>query len=255
MKNDSKLFKQVSKLSHASQQTRTTKKYNYFHLSDIIQLQPQQVAHINQTHAWINVKKLLGLQYIHETFDYTYIIVCDAEIKIIPKYMDHMKALEEVCDRGEILGTELHGDTPIVQKINRSSMNMLPQEWLPKLLDITNNARYLAWFSNLPIYESRYLTEFFHTLGKDYIDRLIYYSFDHVVYYLFCLYKGYWGAKRIEDYGHSVGLECTYQANVYQDIASKFPLLWVSYRIYSKIPEFIESTADKSFIVFHRDRT
>ena len=33
--------------------------------------------------SWINAKKLLGLKYIYQTFEYEYIIICDAEIKFL----------------------------------------------------------------------------------------------------------------------------------------------------------------------------
>jgi hypothetical protein len=227
-------------------------KCKYFLFNRICQ--NKTIRYIHRHNSWINSKKLLGLKYINEQFDYEYIIICDSEIKFLKKNIDYYSLIKSVCDKAIILGTDLNGECNIIQSINSKCISVLPNEWHNTLIEITNNKTFLAWFSNIPIYEKKYLSEFFDTLGINFIYKLSYFSFDYVIYYLFLCYKGYWKLQNIKEYGYSDGLECSIDEKMFKDVSSKFPLLWVSNRIYIKCVDYIENKNCNVFIIFHLDR-
>ena len=179
-------------------------------------------------------------------------IICDAEIMFLNKKGTY-EAIKKVCQRAEIMGTELIGDTEPVQTINQQSIRVLPYEWRQELKALTNHYRFIAWWSNIPVYERKYLPEFFKILGSNYLGKLNFYSFDHVIYYLFLVYRGYWKFCPIEKYGHSVVLECSPYLNVFKDVSKHFPLLWVNYQTYVQDLMYFQENPDV-FMVFHLDR-
>lgn len=230
-------------------------KYNdklkqYVILSDICDI--KLFEHFSINRSWVNVKKLLCLQHIYKTHNYKYYIVCDAEIRFLKKSntTDHIK---ELCDTKQFLGTETIGHLVVVQNINKTSISLLPEEWHDKLKDLTNNYKLLAWWSNIPIYETKYLDEFYNVLGKDYILKLTFYSFDHVIYYLFLVFKGYWSIISTETFGYSVILECYSDLKAFKAISNVFPLLWTNYKTYIQDPDYFNNH-DKIFMIYHLDR-
>lgn len=230
-------------------------KYKRFLLTDICS--EKRFRLFEYKRSWVNVKKLCGLKHIYLTMpSYEHILVFDAEIKIINKDVDHVGLIREVCERAEILGSGKY-KSPCWHALNihRCSIRMLHRGWRRGLNALTNNGCYCAWFTNIPIYERKYLGEFFDVLGPGFENNLSYFSFDHVIYYLFLAVRGYWKLRNIEDFGHSVGLECSNDINPYIDASKQFPLLWVRDSIYRENKEYIEKEDKRAFISFHRDRT
>lgn len=146
------------------------------------------------------------------------------------------------------MGTEHNGGAEIIQRINGAAMSMLPGEWGVRLSEMTNGKRFLAWFTNVPVYERKYLGEFFEVLGEDFYKKVTYHSFDYVIYYLFLAYKGYVSFERVD-----VGLEYYPRADKFKEISEKYPLLWVTNRIYAGDPEYF-GAHPHVFMIFHLDR-
>jgi hypothetical protein len=60
--------------------------------------------------------------------------------------------------------------------------------------------------------------------------------------------------QNINEYGYNDGFECSIDENVFKDVSSKLPLLWVTNRIYVKCVDYIENKDCNVFIIFHLDR-
>ena len=224
-------------------------KFRALFLEDLCALRDMW-GEFDRARSWINVKKLLGVRHLYRTTEFASILVVDAEVTFIPQKegVSHEALVKMSCDRACIIGTEHNGDAPIIQKINHNAMSVLPRDWYDRMCELTNSRRFLAWFTNIPIYERKYLGEFFEAVGEDFVRKLTYHSFDHVVYYLFLAYKGYVTLDRVD-----VGLECYPHIDKFVQISGKYPILWVTNRIYINDPEYF-MRHPHTFIVFHLDR-
>jgi len=225
-------------------------KYNFFFLEDLIDLRRYR-KRFNEVGSWINVKKFVGLKHLHDTTQFDHFLVIDAEVKFLTSpelCCDYEAFVKQSVDSRVIIGTCINGKHEVIQTINNTSMDLLPSEWRTKLEELTCNKEYLAWWSTIPIYERKYLDDFYEVLGPDYFTKLVYRSFDYVIYYLFLIFKGYVTLKTVP-----WGLECSPRLEHFLEISAENIILWVSRRIYDKDPEYFKSRPEV-MIIFHLDR-
>ncbi len=227
--------------------------YHAIIIEDLIRLDHETRQSFDRVGSWINVKKLLGLKFIFKNTSFDHILIVDAEIRFIvpsinPSAMLYELFVQKSVSSKVIIGTDLNGRSEVVQSINLSSMSVLPSNWLPRLSMLTNNGQFLAWWTNVPIYERKYLKDFFNMIGDDFVDKLVYRSFDHVIYYLFLAFRGY-----ISFINVPYGLEPSPYLSHFQEVYNSYPLLWVNNKIYSKHKDWFIDKPD-IFMVFHLDR-
>jgi len=222
-------------------------RYMHFVLEDIMPLSNDLRRLFDNRRSWINVKKLQGLKHLYETTTYDHIIVIDAEIKFLTFTAGAEALIKKSVDTKTILGTDNY-NRRLASAINRSTINILPQTWEPKLLALTSQTQYIAWWSTIPIYERQYISGFLASLRPDYITQLDYHSFDFIIYYLYLAYFEYVTLKRLP-----FSIELAYTINEFDIISKDNLVLWVNSRMYHTNPSYFNSKPEL-LLVFHLDR-
>ena len=127
----------------------------------------------------INVKKIFGLLKLYQEFDR--IIVTDDEIELY----DFLSP-EDILNTSKNLYAFHSVNNKYLERVISSPLRLLISE-AEKELILTNfcNKNYYGWFSNLPVYESKYLPSFFDRYNLNYpldFDKLVFEDFDFILY-------------------------------------------------------------------------
>jgi hypothetical protein len=138
-----------------------------------------QISTFLKTRSIINVKKLFGLMQIYKNFDQ--VIISDDEIHLydlltpqdILRLQNNYYAFHKVSNK-------------YLERIISSPLRILDndveKEIIFKIFALNN---YYGWFSNLPVYESKYLPAFFSRYGLSGIsdfDKITFEDFDFILY-------------------------------------------------------------------------
>lgn len=145
---------------------------------------PEEFKNTTREDGIINIKKLYGISYLKN--DYDYIIVIDAE-SIIIKKIDLMQICDEFFNNKILWGMPISDNNNVVPKIFSDSRSFFDEK--SKIKD----DNLVFWFSNMCIYKSDTLDDFFKvTKLLDNFDKLTFWSFDYYIYmYYLLLYQGF----------------------------------------------------------------
>jgi hypothetical protein len=167
----------------------------------------------------ITFKKYFALDLLKEKYEY--LATCDSEIEFVSCDFVNEK-FKNFCERKIIIGSTV--DSPInvvnpfeilpqsklievVEKINKTSAALFNEEEIERISKF--NFRFYFWFSDIPVYDSKILIDFFNHINfnetqyENFIKKLNYYTFDFIIYAYYCLmYKDY-KTLNIKDYGIS----------------------------------------------------
>lgn len=138
-----------------------------------------QILSYVKTRSIINVKKLFGLSQIYKEFDK--VIISDDEIELF----DDLKP-QDILDIKNNFHSFHRTSNKYLERIICSPIRLIdnPIEKSTIFDDFCKN-NYYGWFSNLPVYESKYLKKFFTRYNlknnKDF-DKLVFEDFDYILY-------------------------------------------------------------------------
>ena len=191
-------------------------------------------------------KKFYALDKLRDK--YSYYIVCDAEIMIIPENFNKknvLKKVENIYNNKIIYG----GIGEKVNNIIRKSINIFKSNDDKKRLD---NNLYYFW-SDLPIYKGSDLTGFFSKI--DY-KNLEHQHFEHQIYLNYLLlYKNFRLINITELIGVKNSLENFYTENIEtldKLRENKYGFSWISAKLYLKHKKYLNQHG--TFILYHCDR-
>jgi hypothetical protein len=184
----------------------------------------------------ITLKKFIALDILKK--EYKYLCTVDSEIEFVNTNKVDVK-LENYCNKKIIIGstvnevrtvtnpfyvvpqTEL---VKVIEKINKESSNLFSNDEKEILFNMISN-RFYFWFSDIPVYQSELLIDFFNHIQfseSTYVDfskKLNYYSFDYIIYVYFCLlYKNY---KILDIKNHNINRNWSLESipyDVYLDV-------------------------------------
>ena len=147
-------------------------------------------SRIFTNHGIINIKKFYALKHLQNKYEY--FIVIDSESEFI-RNVDIYSICEEIYNKKELYGNTVWGfeytGIDFIRNRCKSYFQQHPQ--YAKLFEREKNL-YL-WFSNLPVYKSEYLSEFFSVINYDENFKLLNnFDFDHYIYmYYLILYHDF----------------------------------------------------------------
>ena len=157
----------------------------------------------------ITLKKYIALDVLKN--DYIHLCTVDSEIDFVSVENVNEK-LEKFCEKkiiiGATVGSERYVKNPfyvipqsellkIVEKINDECLTIFSDEIRKQIRNKISNKFYF-WFSDIPVYDSKLLIEFFNLINfnkntyYEFSTKLNYHIFDFICYVYFCiLYKDY----------------------------------------------------------------
>lgn len=199
------------------------------------------------------VKKLFALDCLKN--NYLYVICMDAEIIFLEK-KGWNEAAKKIIDRKCWFGGQLNPRMIGEQRIVQCSMTELPPYGsVPE--DYFKNIEnfYYTWWWDLPVYKAEHIDKFLQWVRwdekNDFLSKITWYTFDHVVYQLFtCIFEGYQFQKII---GHCHSLEFS-STNVVEFMAEHIAQIhWVNGMAFAQNPGFY---LEHEFLaVYNIDRT
>lgn len=137
----------------------------------------------------ITAKKFYALKTIYNSAKFENLIVIDAETEFLNKDIDKIERNIELVLSSNIIPCIYENSHS--ELVIGNSINVLPESWREKLLELTMQKKLSHWFTQgIPIYQKKYLKEFFETLG-DFEKKLNFWTFDYVIFYLFLAYRRY----------------------------------------------------------------
>jgi hypothetical protein len=154
----------------------------------------------------ITFKKYFALHLLKN--QYSYCATIDSEIEFI-NTNNILDKFETFCNNKKIIGSSINTNDfrhALIKDINSScSIFYKDTEHYDKLRDITNNFNIYFWFSDIPIYDMSYITEFFEFIGFNnyniFVEKISWSVFDYIPYvYYVTLFKDY-SIINIKDYG------------------------------------------------------
>lgn len=198
----------------------------------------------------VTQKKWFALSKLRST-DFTHFLVCDSEIEPILENFTEENILSKI--NGNVVFAGMTNNL-IFKEINETCSEFFP-DYQTDLEDLTQSFRLYFWFSNIPVYHSEYLDEFFGLINKQNI-TLKYFHFDYIIYvYFLLIFKDFTITNFSEIINSGYSLEHTFTNNIV--ILEKIGKLgynfdWVSKKQYEKLPEFYQNNG--TFLKFHLDR-
>ena len=138
----------------------------------------------------INIKKYFGLKQLQNKYEY--LIVIDSESEFV-KNVDLYEICNEIYEKKELFGNTIWNfEYTGVDFIRNRCKEYFKSHPSYALLFEQEKNLYL-WFSNLPVYKSEFLDEFFSVIDYDKnIANLNGFDFDHYIYmYYLILYRGF----------------------------------------------------------------
>ena len=191
-------------------------------------------------------KKFYALDKLRDK--YSYYIVFDAEIMIIPENFNKknvLKKVENIYNNRIIYG----GVGEKVNNIIRKSINIFKSNDDKKRLD---NKLYYFW-SDLPVYKGSDLSDFFSKIDYTNLECQ---HFEHQIYLNYLLlYKNFRLINITELIGVKNSLENFYTENVKtleKLRENKYGFSWISAKLYLKHKKYLNQQG--TFILYHCDR-
>jgi hypothetical protein len=200
--------------------------YNYKNYKTIIledYLTPDTINNIIAKNVIITFKKYFGLELLYKKYDY--IAIIDSEVKF--KNTDNIYNLfKEYCNNKQILGANIKKDNRfynMAQDINISSSMFFNDKEIDILKNITNNFNFYFWFSDIPIYDCKYIGDYLIYINfNDYIafiNKINFYVFDYISYIYYMILNDNYSVIDISNY----------------DISRNWSLEGCNYDIYNKV--------------------
>lgn len=238
-------------------------KYNYKKIYKVIVLenyiQKSFIEMIINKKIIITFKKYFGLNLIKT--QYKYCATVDSEIEFI-NTNNIFEKFKTFCNNKKIIGSSINTNDfrhKLIKDINESSSIYFKNtENYNKLINITNNFDMYFWFSDIPIYDMSYITEFFEFINfNDYnkfIEKTSWHIFDYIPYaYFVILFKDYTFIN-IKDYGltRDWSLE-SMPIKTYKQVIDKtnYRPLWLIYNTYNENKHSIEN--NDIILIYHRN--
>jgi len=173
--------------------------YNYKNYKTIIledYLTTDTINNIIAKNVIITFKKYFGLELLYKKYEYIAIIDSEVKFKNTNKIYNLFK---NYCDNKIILGTNIKKDNKfynMVKDININSSMFFTITDLNILKDKTNDFNFYFWFSDIPIYDCKYVSNYLNYIKfNDYISFINltnFYVFDYVSYiYYMIIYCNY----------------------------------------------------------------
>jgi len=111
-------------------------------------------------------KKYFALHLLKN--QYSYCATIDSEIEFV-NTNNILCKFESFCNNKKIIGSSINTNDfrhTLIKDINLpSAIFYKDTEYYDKLTDITNNFNIYFWFSDIPIYDMSYITDFFEFIG------------------------------------------------------------------------------------------
>jgi len=225
---------------------------NYLTISDINLFINKQII--------ITFKKYFALNLLKN--DYTYCATIDSEIEFV-NTKNIFEKFEKYCSNKKIISSLINTNDyrhELIKNINTNSAIFFENtKYYENLKEVTKNFNFYFWFSDIPIYNMSYITDFFYFIGfnnlNNFCDKLNWYIFDYIPYvYFIILFKDY-KIVNIKDYGltREWSLESmpfkTYK-NVINNI--NYKPLWLIQNTYDENKEDID-IANDIILIYHRN--
>jgi hypothetical protein len=225
--------------------------YNRFEMKlDII---PIIISESLNNNSIITFKKFYGLKTLIDS-KYDYFICCDSEIDIIPINFtkDNLTyKITEIFNNKCIYAGDVTGNDSIIN-ISRTSANLFPHKY-DILCNITNNFNLYFWWSDLPVYRRKDLSEFFNMINYD---NILFAHFDHLIYqyYLILIHEfKIINTTPITNIKWSLELLNKQDINILNGLSDiKYGFSWVTKSNYNLNIHYIISK--KGFLIYHLDR-
>lgn len=150
------------------------------HIHPIIVSEP-----MNNEGSIVIYKKFYGLKQLADS-KYDYIISCDSEIELVPENFTNeniMSKIHRVFENKKIYGGDAIGHlAPVISSI---SANIFPDHQ-EKLRSMTNNLTVYFWWSDIPVYRRKDITDFLSYVNYS---ALVWEHFDHIMYQYYLIIK------------------------------------------------------------------
>ena len=203
-------------------------------------------------------KKFYGLKNLINS-NHEYIIVCDAEIDIIPENFNInniMKKINEIFNNKKIYGGAVNKNDDKLNNIIISSSSVFKNnDDKQKLINIIKpNENYIyTWWSDLPVYKKDHLIDFFNKIE---LDNYNWNHFDNMIYnnYLL-LYHNFELINinpilNINDSLESYNTNDINNINKLENI--KYGFSWISKGLFNNFKDILINKG--SFLIYHLDR-
>ena len=152
----------------------------------------------------INIKKLYKLYYLNKFFykRFHYIAVIDAEIMFIDLNNLYHK-FKKFCSNkiiicGNVSENKNINCVNVVERIHNNCLNFIKNTNHKSIINNeTKNGYHYFWFSDIPIYNTKYLNNFFENIEfneneqkfKNFIKKMNFNTFDYVIYIYWCILR------------------------------------------------------------------
>lgn len=203
-------------------------------------------------------KKFYGLKKLINS-NHKYIIVCDAEIDIIPENFtmnNIIKKCSDIFNNKIIYGGEVDIKKIIINDIIDTSSSVFKNKNdIEKLRNIIrqNERLIYTWWSDLPVYQIDHLTDFFNKINTN---NYNWNHFDNMIYnFYLLLYKDFKLINITKELGISNSLESYVPQNIdyinkLKDI--KYSFSYISHTFFNKYKELM--IKEKTLFIYHLDR-
>ena len=200
----------------------------------------------------ITFKKFYALNVLKK--DYLYFIVCDSEIDIINKnftFQNIIMKINEFYNNKRIF----EGTADSLKKITRTSCEIFKSDDDKiKLKNLTNNFKSYYWWSDIPVYKSSHLEDFFSKIDLNI--NLNWFHFDHKIYMNYLvLYHDFKFISLTSLIGRMHSLESYFTDDVnFLKILKKnnYTFSWIIPLLFKKHYHYLIENG--SFLLYHLDR-
>jgi hypothetical protein len=166
----------------------------------------------------ITLKKYIALDILKDK--YSYLCTVDSEIDFV-SFKNINEKFKSFCENKVIIGSTVDSERAVsnpfyvipqpellkvVNKINDESLTVFNNETRNEIRNKISNNFYF-WFSDLPVYDSKILTNFFNFINfnintyYEFSKKLNYYIFDFICYAYYCILYENYETLDIKSYG------------------------------------------------------
>lgn len=200
----------------------------------------------------VTYKKFYALRQLTKS-TYKYIIVCDSEIRAIPKNLNETNIISKIDNifiNEKIYAGVTNGFDSL--QIMETSANVFSEENIKILKQKSLNYHLYSWWSDIPVYNREHLQHFLEVIGEP---HFVFGHYDHIMYqYYLILYKNFqfFNISNIINHWWSLESHCLKCDELEKLCNDGYQCCWTSRFAYISNKLFYDQHG--TFLQYHLDR-